>query len=157
MSQAEQEQWAKSIARATSQEQSKSRAKQENLPSEEELIFRRRWAAARRCDASGQATTWCELAAAWPGRRDTGGRAAAWCERRRRLDAGYGGGVTQAAMAARLEHSSRGLCLRGARYIVNPNGPNWAQYRRRAGVLVCWTSFGFGLIVQVASRTTNRD
>ena len=67
----------------------------------------RRRAAARRRDAGGQAGR----DASWRP-RDPGGVTQA--VGRRRHDAGDGDGVTQAAVAARLEQSSGGLCLRGA-------------------------------------------
>jgi len=92
------------------QEQSKSGAEQENLPSEEELIFRRRHADGRRPGDVTQAVRRRRDASWRP--RDLGGVTQA--VGRRRHDAGDSGGVTQAAVAARLEQSSGGLCMCGA-------------------------------------------
>ena len=88
---------SKSKSRAPSAEQSKSRAEQENLPSEEELIFRRRHAGGRRPGDVTQAVRRRRDASWRP--RDPGGMTQAGG---RRHDAS--GGVTQAAVAARLEH-----------------------------------------------------
>ena len=83
---------------------------QENLPSKEELILRRRHADGRRPGDVTQAVRRRRDASWRP--RDLGGVTQA--VGRRRHDAGDSGGVTQTAVAARLEQSSGGLCLRGA-------------------------------------------
>ena len=77
------------------QEQSKSGAEQENLPSEEELIFRRRHAGGRRPgDVTQAARRWRD--ASWR-LHDPGGVTQAVGRRR---DASGGGGTTQATAAA---------------------------------------------------------